>query len=110
MNTASGFGLYLLGAFALVLACLLTPVLRNYLGAFVIFLFIGGVFFAWLNTIRQTNNMNRKGAAPPQPQQPKKPEAAPSQEKKDVEAEKKVPSAEAGQQSPPATPQQVSGS
>ena len=57
MNTATGFGLYLLGSFVLVAAFVVTPSIKYYLGAVVIFLFMGGVFFAWLNTIRETNNM-----------------------------------------------------
>jgi len=70
MNTATGLILYLMGAFALVAVCVVTPAIRYYLGAFVIFLFMGALFFAWANTIRQTNNMN-KSASPPQRVQPK---------------------------------------
>ncbi len=57
MNTATGFILYLIGSFALVFATVVTPALQYYTGAFVIFLFMGGLFYAWFNTIRQTNKM-----------------------------------------------------
>lgn len=59
MNTATGLILYLIGAFALVAVCIVTPAIRLYLGAFVIFLFMGALFFVLANTIRQTNNMNK---------------------------------------------------
>ncbi len=66
MNTASGFLLFLVAAFALIVALVLTPALRYYTGAFFIFLFMGGLFFAWLNTIRQTNKMkDETGQAQP---------------------------------------------
>jgi len=57
MNTASGLALYLVGSFVMVAAFVVTPSIKYYLGAVVIFLFMGGVFYAWLNTIRQTQNM-----------------------------------------------------
>ena len=57
MNTASGFLLYLIGGFALVVATIKIPGLQYYTGAFVIFLFMGGLFFAWLNAIRQGNKI-----------------------------------------------------
>lgn len=78
MNTATGLGLFLLGSFALVAAFVVTPAIKYYLGAVVIFLFMGGVFFILLNTIRQTNNMIKS----PKPEQP-----APQEEQKKNEAE-----------------------
>jgi hypothetical protein len=84
MNTASGFALYLVGSFVLVVVCLLTPAIRYYLGAFVIFLFMGGVFFAWLNTIRQTNKMIETTSTPP-PQQQKKNEESKQKEVRGVQ-------------------------
>jgi hypothetical protein len=95
MNAATGFGLYLLGSFVLVASFVLTPAVRYYLGAVVIFLFMGGVFYAWLNTIRQTNNMIK--SPPPQTVQPKKQE---EEEKKKVNevVGRSVPPTQEGQQ------------
>ena len=64
MNTASGFLLFIVAAFALIVALVLTPALRYYTGAFFIFLFMGGLFFAWLNTIRQTSRMKDETGQP----------------------------------------------
>ncbi|HZW55561.1 MAG TPA: hypothetical protein VFF30_04665 [Nitrososphaerales archaeon] len=84
MNTASGFLLFLVAAFALIVALVLTPALRYYTGAFFIFLFMGGLFFAWLNTIRQTNKMkDETGQAQP------KTEGKGADEEKNKEQEQK---------------------
>jgi len=69
MKPAIGLILYLVGSFALVAVCVVTPAIRLYLGAIVIFLFMGAVFFIGLNTVRETNNMN-KSTLPPQKVQP----------------------------------------
>jgi len=60
LNTASGFLLYLAGSFALVIATILIPALEYYTGAFVIFLFMGGLFYSWLNAIRQANKIPKE--------------------------------------------------
>jgi hypothetical protein len=53
MNVITGFGLFLGGAFLLIVLALLNVLPTNYLGGFVIACFIGGLFFAWLNAWRQ---------------------------------------------------------
>ena len=93
MNAATGFGLYLLGSFVLVAAFVLTPAVRYYLGAVVIFLFMGGVFYAWLNTIRQTNNMIRS----PQAELPNKEE---EEKKKEEIVGGSIPHTQEGLQQP----------
>lgn len=60
MNVLTGFGLYLLGAFALIVLALFDVLPTIYLGGFVIAGFIGGLFFAWLNAWRQGENLLRK--------------------------------------------------
>ena len=57
MNTATGYLLFFVGSFALLITLLETPALEFYTGAFVIFLFLGVMFYALLNTIRQTSKM-----------------------------------------------------
>ena len=57
MNVLSGFALYLLGAFALILLSIFNILPVNYLGGFVIAGFIGGLFFPWLNAWRQGEEM-----------------------------------------------------
>lgn len=57
MNVLEGFGLYLLGAFALITLSLFNILPTNYLGGLVIAGFIGGLFFFWLNSWRQGEKM-----------------------------------------------------
>jgi hypothetical protein len=60
MNTAGGLLLFLAGSFALVIATILISPLQYLTGAFVIFLFMGGLFYAWYNTIRQGNKISKE--------------------------------------------------
>jgi protein-S-isoprenylcysteine O-methyltransferase Ste14 len=60
MNTAGGFVLFLLGAFALVVLFLRFPSIQYYTGAGFILLFMAGVFYIWANTIRQTRKFDEK--------------------------------------------------
>jgi hypothetical protein len=62
MNVLEGFGLYVFGAFSLVILALFNVVPTNYLGGFVIAGFIGGLFFAWLNAWRQGEKITKQPA------------------------------------------------
>jgi hypothetical protein len=64
MNTATGLLLFLAASFAMVVALIRTPALQFYVGAFVIFLFLGGIIYVWLNTVRQTSRMNNTAQEP----------------------------------------------
>lgn len=68
MNVLAAFGLYLLGAFTLIVLALLGILPTNYLGGFVIAGFIGGLFFAWLNAWRQGNKLDRNESLEVSPQ------------------------------------------
>jgi hypothetical protein len=57
MKLISDFGLYLLGAFTLILLSLFNVLPVDYLGGFVIAGFIGGLLFARLNAWRQGEKM-----------------------------------------------------
>lgn len=59
MNVLTAIGLYLLGAFTLIVLALLGILPTNYLGGFIIAGFLGGLFFAWLNAWRQGNKLER---------------------------------------------------
>lgn len=60
MNTAGGLLLFLAGSFALVIATILISPLQYLTGAFVIFLFMAGLFYAWYNAIRQGNKISKE--------------------------------------------------
>lgn len=60
MNTATGLVLFLLGAFALIIAALRVPSIQFYTGGIFIALFMFGAFYAWGNTIRQTRKLEQK--------------------------------------------------
>ncbi len=60
LNTAAGFALYLVGAFALVIIAMETPSIQYYTGGIVIGLFIFGLFFAYVNAMRQTRRLVEK--------------------------------------------------
>jgi len=60
LNTAGAIGLFLLGAFALIVAFLSFPSIEYYTGGAIIALFIAGLFYVWGNAIRQTRNIDEK--------------------------------------------------
>jgi hypothetical protein len=68
MNVLAAFGLYLLGAFTLIVLALLGILPTNYLGGFVIAGFMGGLIFAWLNAWRQGDKLDRNSSFEVSPQ------------------------------------------
>ena len=60
MNTATGFALYLIASFALVIFAIRTPEIQYYTGGIVIALFIIGLFFAFGNAMRQGRKLESK--------------------------------------------------
>lgn len=67
MNTFIGLTLYIAAYLVMIVVALLNLIPVDYLGGIVVALFIAGLFYAWLNAIRQTDNMikteNRKQSA-----------------------------------------------
>jgi len=57
MNVLTGLGLYLALFFVMIVLALLNILPVNYLGGIIIALFIGGLFYAWLNAWRQTSKL-----------------------------------------------------
>jgi hypothetical protein len=64
-NTALGLALFLIAAFALIAVAISTPAIQFYTGGIIIALFMAGLFYAYLNAIRQGNKLK----AEPQPDQ-----------------------------------------
>ena len=57
MSISTSYVLYLLGFFVMIALALFRILPVNYLGGIVIVLFIGGLFYSWLNAWRQTKKM-----------------------------------------------------
>ena len=61
MDSSAGLGLFLAGAFALIVTALRTPAIEYYTGGIFVGLFIFGLFFAWANAIRQSKKLGTVG-------------------------------------------------
>ena len=59
MKSVTTLLLFLAGAFALVVAMIELPAYTKYTGEIFILLFMGGLFFALANTIRQTQSSSK---------------------------------------------------
>lgn len=57
VSIRTNYVLYLLGFFVMITLALFRILPVNYLGGIVILLFIGGLFYFWLNAWRQTKMM-----------------------------------------------------
>ena len=57
MSIRTSYVLYFLGFFVMIALALFRILPVNYLGGIVIILFIGGLFYSWLNAWRQTKKM-----------------------------------------------------
>lgn len=57
MSIRTSYALYFLGFFVMIALALFRILPVNYLGGIVIVLFIGGLFYSWLNAWRQTKKM-----------------------------------------------------
>ena len=57
MNAITGYVLFLVGSFALIIGMFALPSYQSYTGALVILFYIVGLFYAWWNAIRQTRKM-----------------------------------------------------
>ncbi|MHB1908526.1 MAG: hypothetical protein ACYCQJ_06600 [Nitrososphaerales archaeon] len=59
MNTAIAVLLFFAASFALIYAAIMTPLIQFYTGGIVIALFMTGLFYAWLNAIRQGRKLSQ---------------------------------------------------
>ena len=59
LNTAIAVLLFFVASFVLIYAAITTPLVQFYTGGIVVALFMTGLFYAWLNAIRQGRKLSQ---------------------------------------------------